>query len=115
MTVLVCCISSEEYEVDHLGVVRQTERDLLDTLGVDLLLLVLLVEARLGHPHTVPGLGVTVLAEARSDPRHTFLPPVGPVTLLGHLGTLLLATVLVQQADVETAGQTLNNGTRINI
>ena len=68
--------------------------------------LLLLIQTGLGHPDTVPVVAVVVVAvlvEAGSDPLHTFLLPVGPVALLGHLGTLLLTAVLVQQADVETA------------
>ena len=72
--------------------------------------LLLLIQTGLGHPDTVPVVPVVVVAvvavlvEAGSDPLHTFLLPVGAVALLGHLGTLLLTAVLVQQADVETAG-----------
>ena len=72
----------------------------MDTFMVDLLLL---IETGLGHLDTVPLVQVG-LVKARSDGCHTFLLPVGPVTILSHLRTLLLAAVLVQQTHVDTAG-----------
>ena len=87
----------------YLGIVRQTERDLLDTVLVNLLLL---IETVLGHLYTVPVV-VAGLAEARPDGGHTFLLPVGPVTLLSHLLTFLLAAVFVQQTHLQTAGRNI--------
>ena len=84
---------------------RQTERDLLNTLLVDLLLL---IQTGLGHLHTVHVVPA-VLLEARSDPLNTFFLPVGTVTLLSHLGTLLRATVLVQQANLQTEGRNIKH------
>ena len=65
--------------------------------------LLLLIETGLGHLYTVPVV-VAGLAEARPDGGHTFLLPVGPVTLLSHLRAFFLAAVLVQQTHLQTAG-----------